>query len=347
MSESKSKPLLEVNDLKVHFAINQSLLAKLRKQDAKKVKAVDGVSFSIPAGKSFGIVGESGSGKTTTALAIMRLLELSSGQVTLDGDSISSAQGEVLRNLRRGFQMVFQDPFASLNPRKRVGDIVKSALNLMKIGEPASRDQKVAELFKAVGLSPEQRLLFPHQFSGGQRQRIVIARALAAEPKLLVCDEPVSALDVAIQAQILNLLMKLRKHLGLTILFISHDLGVVRHICDDVAVMYLGVIVEQGPAQEVFDNPLHPYTNALMSALPSFDPRQRGRSNRVRLTGDPPSPIDLPSGCRFANRCPSAIEACRQAEPALKEIKPGRWVRCSRLELVDHQGTAPQWKIPQ
>jgi peptide/nickel transport system ATP-binding protein len=342
MSTDKPKALLEVQDLKVHFAINQSLFSKLQKQSAKKVKAVDGVSFSIAAGKSFGIVGESGSGKTTTALAIMRLLKLTSGEVTLDGDSISSAQGEVLRKLRRGFQMVFQDPFASLNPRKRVGDIVKSALDLMRIGDPASRDSRVADLFKAVGLSPEQRLLFPHQFSGGQRQRIVIARALAAEPKLLVCDEPVSALDVAIQAQILNLLMKLRKDLGLTVLFISHDLGVVRHICDEVAVMYLGVIVEQGPAQEVFDNPLHPYTKALMSALPSFDPRQRGRSNRVRLTGDPPSPIDLPSGCRFANRCPSAIEGCRQAEPSLKEITLGRWVRCSRLELVDQQ-----WKIPQ
>jgi peptide/nickel transport system ATP-binding protein len=342
MSLGNSKPILEVCDLKVHFAINRSLLSRLRNQTAKKVKAVDGVSFSIPAGKNFGIVGESGSGKTTTALAIMRLLKLTTGQVTLDGVNISSAQGGTLRNLRRGFQMVFQDPFASLNPRKRVGDIVKSALDLMKIGEPASRDQKVAELFKAVGLSPEQRSLFPHQFSGGQRQRIVIARALAAEPKLLVCDEPVSALDVAIQAQILNLLMKLRKDLGLTILFISHDLGVVRHVCDEVAVMYLGVVVEQGPAQEVFDHPLHPYTNALMSALPSFDPRKRGRGNRVRLTGDPPSPIDLPSGCRFASRCPSAIEACRKSEPELEEIKPGRWVRCSRLELIDHQ-----WKIPQ
>jgi peptide/nickel transport system ATP-binding protein len=342
MSPIHSKPLLEVQDLKVHFAINQSLLSKIKKQSAKKVKAVDGVSFSIPAGKSFGIVGESGSGKTTTALAIMRLLKLTSGEVKLNSSSISGAQGKTLRKLRRGFQMVFQDPFASLNPRKRVGDIVKSALDLMKIGDPTSRDQKVVELFNAVGLSPEQRLLFPHQFSGGQRQRIVIARALAAEPKLLVCDEPVSALDVAIQAQILNLLMRLREDFGLTILFISHDLGVVRHVCDEVAVMYLGVIVEQGGAQEVFDNPLHPYTTALMSALPSFDPRQRGRNNRVRLTGDPPSPIDLPSGCRFANRCPSAIEACRQAEPSLNEISPGRWVRCSRLELVDHL-----WKVPQ
>jgi peptide/nickel transport system ATP-binding protein len=334
MSLMKPKALLKVQDLKVHFAVNQSLFAKLRKHTEKKVKAVDGVSFSIPTGTSFGIVGESGSGKTTTALAIMRLLKITSGEVTLDGDNISSAQGEGLRKLRRGFQMVFQDPFASLNPRKRVGDIVKSALDLMSIGDRSSRDEKVAELFKAVGLSPEQRLLFPHQFSGGQRQRIVIARALAAQPKLLVCDEPVSALDVAIQAQILNLLMKLRKDMGLTMLFISHDLGVVRHICDEVAVMYLGVIVEQGPAQAVFDKPLHPYTNALMSALPSFDPRRRGRHDRVRLKGDPPSPIDLPTGCRFASRCPSAIDACKQAEPELKEITPGRWVRCSRLELI-------------
>jgi peptide/nickel transport system ATP-binding protein len=341
MSPLDSKPLLKVDDLKVHFSVNQSLLSKLQKNLAKKVRAVDGVSFSIPPGTSFGIVGESGSGKTTTALAIMRLLKITSGEVSLDGDNISAARGEVLRKLRRGFQMVFQDPFASLNPRKRVGDIVKSALDLMKIGEPHSRDDRVAELFKAVGLSPEQRLLFPHQFSGGQRQRIVIARALAAEPKLLVCDEPVSALDVAIQAQILNLLMKLRKDFGLTMLFISHDLGVVRHICDEVAVMYLGVIVEQGPAQAVFDKPLHPYTNALMSALPSFDPRQRGRNNRLRLTGDPPSPIDLPPGCRFANRCPSAISKCNAAEPPLIEIEKSRWVRCSRLERVNHQ-----WIIP-
>jgi peptide/nickel transport system ATP-binding protein len=342
MSARPGKPMLEVRDLKVHFAINQGLFSRLRQHAVKKVKAVDGVSFVITEGRSFGIVGESGSGKTTTALAIMRLLSLTSGQVTLDGDNISSAQGQTLRKLRRSFQMVFQDPFASLNPRKRVGDIVKSALDLMNIGTPSSRDEKVADLFKAVGLSPEQRLLFPHQFSGGQRQRIVIARALAAQPKLLVCDEPVSALDVAIQAQILNLLMKLRKDLGLTILFISHDLGVVRHICDEVAVMYLGVIVEQGSAQDVFDNPLHPYTHALMSALPSFNPRQRGRENRVRLTGDPPSPIDLPPGCRFANRCPSAIDQCKQTEPTLKEVSVGRWVNCSRLEFKDHQ-----WIIPK
>jgi peptide/nickel transport system ATP-binding protein len=341
MSPLDSKPLLKVDDLKVHFSVNQSLLSKLQKSLAKKVRAVDGVSFSIPAGTSFGIVGESGSGKTTTALAIMRLLKITSGEVSLDDDNIGAARGEVLRKLRRGFQMVFQDPFASLNPRKRVGDIVKSALDLMNIGEPYSRDGRVAELFKAVGLSPEQRLLFPHQFSGGQRQRIVIARALAAEPKLLVCDEPVSALDVAIQAQILNLLMKLRKDFGLTMLFISHDLGVVRHICDEVAVMYLGVIVEQGPAQAVFDKPLHPYTNALMSALPSFDPRQRGRNNRLRLAGDPPSPIDLPPGCRFANRCPSAVSKCNDIEPPLIEIEKSRWVRCSRLERVNHQ-----WIIP-
>ena len=323
--------LLKVSDLKVHFALGGGLLRRAQKY----VKAVDGVSFQVPRGTTFGIVGESGSGKTTTALAVMRLVKHSGGQISLGEADIGNARGEALRLQRRRFQMVFQDPFASLNPRKRAGDAVREAMDLMDAGRPEDRPARVAELFAAVGLRPEQHALFPHQFSGGQRQRIVLARALAAHPELVVCDEPVSALDVAIQAQILNLMQRLQRDLGLTYLFISHDLGVVRHMCDQVAVMYLGVIVEMADRDTLFSRPLHPYTVALWSAAPRFDPRQRGRGQRIRLAGDPPSPIDLPSGCRFAGRCPAAEAACAEGEPLLRELQPGHWVRCRRIEVVD------------
>jgi oligopeptide/dipeptide ABC transporter ATP-binding protein len=322
--------LLEVQDLQVHFPVGGGLLRRARHH----VKAVDGVSFSVPRGTTFGIVGESGSGKTTTALAVMRLVHHTGGRILLGGTEIGAAKGEALRRERRRFQMVFQDPFASLNPRKRAGDAVRDALDLMHAGPPAQRPARVNELFAAVGLRPEQQQLFPHQFSGGQRQRIALARALAAHPELLVCDEPVSALDVAIQAQILNLMQRLQSEFALTYLLISHDLGVVRHMCDRVAVMYLGVIVELADRDAFFGRPLHPYTVALCSAAPSFDPRKRGRGQRIRLAGDPPSPIDLPSGCRFAGRCPAAEPACSQAEPPLREVSPGHWVRCRRIEVV-------------
>ncbi len=323
-------PLLKVENLQVHFPLGGGLLQRAR----GSVKAVDGVSFEVPRGTTFGIVGESGSGKTTTALAVMRLVQHTGGHIRLGDTDIGEARGEALRGQRHRFQMVFQDPYASLNPRRRVGDAVRDAMEMLGTGTPAERPARVRELFAAVGLRPEQEQLFPHQFSGGQRQRIVLARALAAQPELLVCDEPVSALDVAIQAQILNLMQRLQRERGLTYLFISHDLGVVRHMCDRVAVMYLGVIVEMADRRSLFERPLHPYTVALWSAAPSFDPRQRGRSRRIRLAGDPPSPIHLPSGCRFAGRCPAAEPACSASEPPLTEVSPGHWVRCRRVHVT-------------
>lgn len=314
---------LMVEDLKVHFGGGKSLLGT-----KPTVHAVDGVSFGVPAGKTFGIVGESGSGKTTTALAIMRLVPITAGRVTLGDTVISDLEGEDLRAARRQFQIVFQDPYSSLDPRKRAGEIVREPLDLMKIGTRAARDAKVAALFEQVGLRPEQRSLFPHQFSGGQRQRLGLARALSTEPDLIVCDEPVSALDVAIQAQILNLMARLQRDLGLTYLFISHDLGVVQHICDEIAVMYLGQIVEQADRVTLFTNPRHPYTKALLAAVPSVHGNARDRRNRIRLKGDPPSPVNLPTGCRFASRCPFAEDRCRIAAPPLEEREGGHRVAC-------------------
>jgi peptide/nickel transport system ATP-binding protein len=322
--------LLSVRNLTVHFPVGSGWFGSKR-----VVRAVDGVSFSVRKGTTFGIVGESGSGKSTTALAVMRLLEHTAGTITLAGQDIGALRGEALRRVRRRFQMVFQDPFASLNPRKRAGDTVLEAMNLMMVGEPAQREHRMIELLAQVGLRSEQRMLFPHQFSGGQRQRIVLARALAANPELLVCDEPVSALDVAIQAQILNLMQRLQRQFGLTFLFISHDLGVIRYMCDEIAVMYLGLIVEQADREALFTQPLHPYTLALWSAAPSFDPRQRGRAQRIRLQGDPPSPIDIPPGCRFAGRCPFAEARCHAEPPLLREVLPGHKVACHR---VDYSG---------
>jgi peptide/nickel transport system ATP-binding protein len=318
--------LLRVRDLAVHFPLGGRLFGP-----RKLVRAVDGVSFDIPRGRTFGIVGESGSGKSTTALAVMRLVRLTAGSVRLGDDDIGALQGEGLRRVRRRFQMVFQDPFASLNPRKRAGDAILEALELMEVGAPAQRPELARQLFLQTGLRPEQLQLFPHQFSGGQRQRIVLARALAARPELVVCDEPVSALDVAIQAQILNLMQRLQRELGLTYLFISHDLGVIRHMCDEIGVMYLGQIVEQASRTDLFERPLHPYTLALWSAAPSFDPDTRSRRGRIRLQGDPPSPIDVPPGCRFAGRCPSAEPRCHAEPPPLREVRPGHRVACHRV----------------
>jgi peptide/nickel transport system ATP-binding protein len=318
--------LLSVRDLKVHFPVGGGLFGA-----RKVVKAVDGVSFDVKRGSTFGIVGESGSGKSTTALAVMRLVKITAGTVRLGQAEIGHLEGEALRRERRRFQMVFQDPYASLNPRKRAGDAILDALNLMDVGEPAGRADHARELFLQTGLRPEQLQLFPHQFSGGQRQRIVLARALAARPELVVCDEPVSALDVAIQAQMLNLMMRLQREFGLTYLFISHDLGVIRHLCDEVAVMYLGRIVEQAPREALFQHPLHPYTRALWSAAPSFDPDARSRKDRVRLQGDPPSPLNVPPGCRFAGRCPFAQDLCRTEEPGLREVAPGHQIACHRV----------------
>jgi len=313
--------LLDVKDLKIHFSKKKMF------RDPVTVHAVDGVSFSVPKGKTFGIVGESGSGKTTTALGVLRLVPITSGSIELEGEDLTKLEKNELRDARKRFQMVFQDPYSSLDPRRRVGEIVREPLDLMDIGDPEERDQTVRELFVKVGLRAELTNLFPHQFSGGQRQRVGLARALATKPDLIVCDEPVSALDVAVQAQILNLMRKLQEENGITYLFISHDLGVVQHLCDHVAVMYLGQIVEQADRISLFKDPKHPYTKALLSAVPKVSAYEN-REQRVHLQGDPPSPINLPKGCRFAGRCPQATGRCHETPPSLTEIAPGHLAAC-------------------
>ncbi len=313
--------LLDVKDLKVHFSKKKMF------KDPVTVHAVDGVSFSVPKGKTFGIVGESGSGKTTTALGVLRLVPVTSGSVSLQGTDITSLEKEDLRQARRSFQMVFQDPYSSLDPRRRVGEIVREPLDLMDIGDKDERDEVVRQLFVQVGLRPELTNLFPHQFSGGQRQRVGLARALATKPDLIVCDEPVSALDVAVQAQILNLMRKLQEEMGVTYLFISHDLGVVQHLCDHVAVMYLGQIVEQADRVSLFSNPKHPYTKALLSAVPKVSAVDK-KEKRIHLQGDPPSPINLPKGCRFAGRCPMAQDKCHDTPPPLIDTGSDHLAAC-------------------
>ena len=326
-----SQPLLSVKDMHIHFPVGKRGWGK--KPDL--VRAVDGVSFEVARGRTLAIVGESGSGKTTTALGVLRLAPVTSGQVVLGGVDVTALEGEALRQTRRQAQIVFQDPFSSLNPRQRSGDAVRAPLDLMNIGSKTEREARVDELFTQVGLRPEQKQLFPHQFSGGQRQRINIARALATKPDLVVCDEPVSALDVAIRAQTLNLLARLQKDLGLTYLFISHDMAVVEHLCDDIAVMYLGQIVERAPRKAFFSRPQHPYSVALMSAVPTVSGGKARAAKRIKLLGDPPSPIAPPPGCRSAGRCPVAEPACAQSLPELRELEPGHWVRCHRIAVHD------------
>lgn len=316
--------LMEVRDLVVRFGLPRPSLFAER----PFLEAVRGVSFRLNAGQALGIVGESGSGKTTAAMAAIRLVEAAGGQALFDGEDLLRIAPERMRERRRDVQIVFQDPYSSLNPRARVADIVREPMDLMRIGAPEDRAGRVRELFDLVGLRPDQMSLFPHQFSGGQRQRISIARALAAGPRLLVCDEPVSALDAAIQAQILNLLADLKERLGLSYLFISHDLGVVRHVCDEVAVMYLGKIVENGPTERIYGNPRHPYTRALLQAAPSLSRRKsKGYARRLAIDGDPPSPVDPPKGCAFAGRCPLVEDRCRIAQPMLIESE-GHSVAC-------------------
>ena len=316
--------LLKARDLTVRFALGKKGLFGARQH----LEAVRSVSFTLAKGRALGIVGESGSGKTTTAMAAIRLTEAAGGQVLFEGEDLLTLSDEDMRQRRRDIQLIFQDPYSSLNPRARVADIVREPMDLMEIGTPAERDVRVRELFQLVGLRPDQLNLFPHQFSGGQRQRISIARALSTNPKLLVCDEPVSALDVAIQAQILNLLVRLKDELGLSYLFISHDLGVVRHVCDDVAVMYLGKIVAHGPVEALFEAPQHPYTQALLAAAPSLARRKsKGYVRPMKLSGDPPSPINPPKGCAFAERCPKAQDICRQSPPEAREAQ-GLHVAC-------------------
>ena len=318
-----SVPVLEVNDLKVHFRMKRKHLFEAHSY----IHAVDGVSLKVEFGKTLGLVGESGSGKTTTGLAIARLVPASGGSVKIMGTEVLGLEGEALRIKRQHIQFVFQDPYSSLNPRLRAARLVSEALDRLKVGSPTERSKRVNELFGQVGLSREQERLFPHQFSGGQRQRLGIARALASHPDLLICDEPVSALDVAVQAQILNLLRRLQKEMGLTYLFISHDLGVVQHMCDEIAVIYVGQIVEHADRISLFQNPLHPYTKGLLATVPSADPKSR-KKPQIEIFGEPPSPVDPPPGCRFASRCQLAEERCRVETPLLRQIKSNQKVAC-------------------
>jgi len=327
--------LLSVQNLKVHFPLKRKFMVGKR----SVVHAVDGVNLNIRRGTTFGIVGESGSGKTTTALAVMRLVPITAGTIDLNGIQIHQLENDDLRQVRQHMQIIFQDPYSSLNPRVRAGAIIREPMDLMNVGDVTERDDEVKRLMSAVGLRAEQRALFPHQFSGGQRQRIGVARALASRPDLVVCDEPVSALDVAVQAQVLNLLRRLQDEFGLTYLFISHDLGVVQYMCDEIAVMYLGQVVEHADRISLFTEPLHPYTWALLSAVPSADPAIRDRADRVRLLGDPPSAIDPPPGCRFASRCPFSQAICTQDTPPLRTVKNGHAVAC---HLVSDDGVPPQ-----
>jgi oligopeptide transport system ATP-binding protein len=314
--------LVEVRNLTKHFPIGGGLLGVGR--DA--VKAVDDVSFSIRRGETFGLVGESGCGKSTTGRCILRLIEPTSGSVRFDGQDLLALSSDGLRRLRRDIQIIFQDPYSSLNPRMTVGRIVEEPLVIHRIGDRRGRRNRVAELLGLVGLEPEHADRYPHEFSGGQRQRIGIARALALNPRFIVCDEPVSALDVSVQAQVVNLLQDLQQQLGLTYLFISHGLSVVEHISTRVGIMYLGKLVEVASSEEIFHNPLHPYTRALFSAIPIPDPDLR--RERLRLTGDIPAAIEPPSGCRFRTRWPIAEPRCAELEPQLVEVSPDHFVAC-------------------
>ena len=315
--------LLEVKNLKVHFPVKHGLFSRQR----DFVKAVDDVSLTIAPRETLGLVGESGCGKTTLGRAIIRLLKPTSGQVLFEGEDLAAMTSAELRSRRRKLQIIFQDPYSSLNPRQRVGDIIGEALDIHKLApDRDARRQRVNELLVAVGLDASHADRYPHEFSGGQRQRIGIARALAVEPDLIVCDEPVSALDVSVQAQIVNLLQDLQAQRGIACLFIAHDLAVVEHISHRVAVMYLGRIVEQAEAKALIREPLHPYTQALMSAVPVVDPDSKRQ--RIVLPGDVPSPIHPPSGCPFHPRCPIAEARCRTEVPPLREVSPGHWAAC-------------------
>ncbi len=323
MAEPMTETLLSVKNLKKHFAIASGVFARTHDY----VHAVDGVSFDIAKGETLGLVGESGCGKSTTGRCILRLIEPTSGEVWFEGADVTRLGHDALRQMRRDMQIIFQDPYASLNPRLTVGAIIGEALQIHGLAKSRKAlEERVVELLETVGLQPDHLFRFPHELSGGPRQRIGIARALAVEPKLVVCDEPVSALDVSIQAQVINLLEDLQDKFGLTYLFIAHDLSVVEHISSRVAVMYLGRVVEIAPARALYDTPLHPYTEALLSAVPIPDPTVKRK--RIMLQGDVPNPIRPPSGCHFHTRCPIARPDCAQRDPELLEKRPGHWVAC-------------------
>ncbi|MFB6201230.1 MAG: ABC transporter ATP-binding protein [Halorhabdus sp.] len=324
------EPLVKVQGLKKHFPVDDGFLSRLRGEDERHVKAVDGIDLNVYSGETYGIVGESGSGKSTLGKTILQLIRPTSGEVWFDGERIDAKSDEEVRKIRKDIQYIFQDPSASLNPRRKVRDIVRRPMNVHGIGDSRKdREQRVEDLIEAVGLSTNQLDRYPHEFSGGQQQRIGIARALAVNPRLIVADEPVSALDVTVQAQILNLIEDLKDEFDLTILFIAHDLSVVRHISDRVSVMYLGEIMETGENDEIFNAPKHPYTESLLEAIPSRDVSMRG--NIEPLRGEIPSPIDPPSGCKFRTRCPLATERCTGDIPE-REFSPTHEVHCIERE---------------
>jgi oligopeptide/dipeptide ABC transporter ATP-binding protein len=342
MSDNGGGSLIEVDHLKQYFPIREGIVFQ---REVARVHAVDDVTFSLREGQTLGLVGESGCGKTTLARTIMRLLEPTDGTISFRGKDITRAGRKELRPVRAEMQIVFQDPYASLNPRKRVGQIIGMPLRLH--GVPKNKvDERVRELLWTVGLSPEHSNRFPHEFSGGQRQRIGVARALALEPRLIVLDEPVSALDVSIQAQIVNLLDDLQDDFGLTYLFVAHDLGVVRHVSDWIAVMYLGKLVEMSTAEELYQKPIMPYTNALLGAIPIPDPEENRHRERITLEGEPPSAIDPPSGCRFHPRCPRATDVCKTVEPQLTAYAGGHVAACHHPLNVSREEIAAAQRSP-
>ena len=331
MSSATDRPLLEVKGLRMHFPITEGIVTR---RLVGEVKAVDGIDFTVRRGETLGLVGESGCGKTTTGRCILRLENPTAGEIIYDGVDIASLNQKQMIALRQRIQVIFQDPFSSLNPRMKIGQIIAEPMKVHGIEPDAGkREARVRELLTICGLNARFADRYPHEMSGGQRQRVGIARALAMNPEFIVCDEPVSALDVSIQAQVINLLEDLREKFGLTYLFIAHDLSVVRHLCQRVAVMYLGRIVELADSDELFDNPQHPYTKALLAAVPVPDPLvEQGRVFRP-VQGEVPSPINPPSGCVFHPRCPIAVDSCKQARPDLREIRPGHFVACTQVAL--------------